>query len=67
MKRPLCKHIHRKFQRDKQVDLSVKLDPNMVARRPCIIIMGNKEERQIPIINASVIDDEFEGKRESCT
>ena len=40
----------------KQVDLSVKLDHNMVARRGCIIIMGNKEECQIPRINASIIE-----------
>ena len=40
----------------KQVDLSVKFDLNMVARRGCIIIMGNKEERQIPRINASIIE-----------
>ena len=40
----------------KQVDLSVKLDYNMVVRRVCIIIMGNKEECQIPRINASIIE-----------
>ena len=40
----------------KQVDLSVKLDHNMVARRGCIIIMGNKEECQIPRINALIIE-----------
>ncbi|GEM_PF-3172872 len=40
----------------KQVDLSVKFDLNMVARRGCIIIMGNKEECQILRINASIIE-----------
>ena len=40
----------------KQVDLSVKLDLNMAAHWGGIVIMGNKEECQIPRINASIIE-----------
>ena len=41
---------------NKQVDHSVKLDLNMAAHWGGIVIMGNKEECQIPRINAPIIE-----------
>jgi hypothetical protein len=40
----------------KQVDLFVKLDLNKAAHGGGIVIMGNKEECQIPGINALIIE-----------
>lgn len=41
---------------NKQVDHSAKLDLNIAAHWGGIVIMGNKEECQIPRINATILE-----------
>jgi len=40
---------------NKRVDFSVKLDLNMASHWGGIVIMGNKEECQVPRIHARII------------